>query len=325
MPRRLRRQATSQRTVRQLPERPPHPVPNATLSEFGEAIEDLRIWAGLTLQNLHDLHDNLARSTISEYQKGHKLPPWEWVYDYVSTCLTYPEPPNKPLTVKDIRTELKHWETAWAYVKNHLTPRKRHRTQRLKSATPETETTADNGDGASESRSHSHRIVTTSTVALRAARVGGLIVGTAIVVTVSVVGEEFIPGAPSPPPPWSVLVTGDVNALSSTQGIDLDSGKVLDRNTPGVDVVFSDNSSRLDAVNTHFVILPEPFRVRDRHYCSDVKGWTQAYPNVYSLTEGRNICVETDQKRVAMLTITRRARPETGTIGLRFITWDGPL
>ncbi len=72
-----------------------------------------------------------------------------------------------------------------------------------------------------------------------------------------------------------------------------------------------------------FAVLPQPVP-QERTYCEQVTGWTRAGfgPYFYSLTEGRNICVKTDEGRLARLTVTRRATPATGTIGLRFITWE---
>jgi hypothetical protein len=84
MSRRLRCEATSQRTARQLPERPPHPAPDATPSEFAEAIGDLRKWAGLTLQGLKSLDMVFLESSSS------------FLYATGNPFLTLPEPPQAP-------------------------------------------------------------------------------------------------------------------------------------------------------------------------------------------------------------------------------------
>lgn len=75
-------------------------------------------------------------------------------------------------------------------------------------------------------------------------------------------------------------------------------------------------------VRVLFAVLPDPVPA-ERSYCEHATEWTRlTYPQVYGLTEGRNICVKTDEGRLSMLTITRRATPATGTIGLRFTTWE---
>jgi hypothetical protein len=89
-----------------------------------------------------------------------------------------------------------------------------------------------------------------------------------------------------------------------------------------VDTSFS-SVTHLDsmAVRSYFAVLPEPVP-EDRSQCEQVTDWTRdTYPDVYNLPEGRNICVKTDEGRLAMLTVTRRATPATKTISLRFTTW----
>jgi hypothetical protein len=122
----------------------------------------------------------------------------------------------------------------------------------------------------------------------------------------------------------AVRVVGNADDLPTSQGIDLDNGKTLAQLTPGVDISFSSRSTHLDSmgVRAFFAVLPQPVP-QERARCEQVTDWTrETYPNVYSLTEGRNVCVKTDEGRLAMLTVTRRATPATGTIGLRFITWE---
>ncbi|MGI9003523.1 MAG: hypothetical protein ACR2GH_18025 [Pseudonocardia sp.] len=113
--------------------------------------------------------------------------------------------------------------------------------------------------------------------------------------------------------------------MPTTQGLDLDTGQPADQLEPGVDVSFSSRSTHLDAMGVRvvFAVLPEPVPT-ERSYCADVATeWTRlTYPQVYGLTEGRNICVTTDEGRLSMLTVTKRATPTTGTIGLRGTTLE---
>jgi hypothetical protein len=51
------------------------------------------------------------------------------------------------------------------------------------------------------------------------------------------------------------------------------------------------------------------------------RGLDASNTNIYDLTEGRNICVITDEGRFSMLTIAKRASAATGTIDFHYTTW----
>lgn len=117
--------------------------------------------------------------------------------------------------------------------------------------------------------------------------------------------------------------SGEVDNLNTEEGMDLDTGqRHADQYAPGVDISFSSRSTHLDAhhLRVSYTVLPEPVAA-DKYVCETATGWTRRYAEVHTLTEGRAICVKTDEGRLSMMTITKRATNATGTISLRYVTW----
>lgn len=108
--------------AQQRSDNPTHPSATPTRTGFARALRELRLWSGLTLEEIRDLQPRLRVATSSDYERALRFPGWEWVYDFVSTCLTHPKPPHRPLAPHRLRGELEHWQTAWGHAKKHPTP-----------------------------------------------------------------------------------------------------------------------------------------------------------------------------------------------------------
>jgi hypothetical protein len=142
-------------------------------------------------------------------------------------------------------------------------------------------------------------------------------------------GHNATPTTPAPlsgstAPAAPIYASGNIDNLGTKEGMDLDTGqRHADQYAPGVDISFSSKSTHLDAHNERvsYTILPEPI-TEERRMCQQATGWVRAYADVYTLTEGRNICIKTDENRYSMLTITKRATAATGTIDFRYTTWN---
>lgn len=376
----------------QRPDNPTHPSATPTRTGLAHALRALRSWSGLTLQDLEALQPRLRVTTSSDYERALRFPGWEWVHDYVTTCLTHPKPPRRRLAPERLRAELALWQTAWSHAKNHPTPEPQPEPEpapvavtdpeaepreHVEQADPEPPDeaadlapTADTAQPAplitpepssspavDESPAHGDFEVTDASdiddhdtarpAGGNSSRRRGWLLAAAGVAVILAAGAaatatgvferppQTLPPVTAGPPSATntapqlptqvpVHVVGNADDLPTTHGIDLDTGERLPQLTPGVDVSFSSRSTHLDSmgVRAFFAVLPQPVP-QERTYCEQVTGWTrETYPDVYSLAEGRNICVKTDENRLAMLTITKRATLATGTISLRFITWE---
>jgi hypothetical protein len=379
-------------SAEQEPDGPTHPSETPTRAEFAHALRDLRSWSGLTLQDVRDLQPRLRVATSSDYERGVRLPGWEWTYDFVTACLTHPKPPRDPLAPDRLRAELGHWQTAWSHAKKQPPhePEAREHVQQaaepasLEPARPETaglvaadpepaaepmptstpeapaapvvgEPAGGDPDSAGFADLRHQDAPSSAAAGTSRRRRGRLLAAAALVVVLAAGTAATATGmfGPSPhalppatvsqlPPTASdtptaaatdasptpvqapVRVIGTADDLPTPQGIDLDNGQTLDQLTPGVDISFSSSSTHLDSmgVRSFFAVLPEP-APEERSSCEQVTDWTRdTYPDVYSLTEGRNVCVKTDEGRLSMITVTRRATPATKTISLRFTTWE---
>lgn len=106
-------------SAEQRPDQPPRPATDPTLAEFAGALKQLRVWAGLRLDDLPALSSSLKVSTSSDYERGLRSPRWEWLHAFVTVCLAHPKRPRQPLTAVDIRSELERWQSAWTHVNQH--------------------------------------------------------------------------------------------------------------------------------------------------------------------------------------------------------------
>lgn len=108
-------------SAEQQPTDPPPTPPTPTPKEFAGALKQLRAWAGLTLDDLAALAASLKVSTSSDYERGLRVPRWEWLHAFVTACLTHPKSPRQPLAAGHVHSELEHWQTAWTHARRHPT------------------------------------------------------------------------------------------------------------------------------------------------------------------------------------------------------------
>jgi hypothetical protein len=134
---------------------------------------------------------------------------------------------------------------------------------------------------------------------------------------------------PPPPPPSSVHKQGTADALTPTEGIDLDDAeRHPDQNTAGVDISFSASVEHLNAMDGKGVgaitVLPEAGPA-ERSRCARASGYARQQGGMTGLAAGRNICVKTSEERYSMLTITVPAKTDQGTVSFSYVTWVGTV
>ena len=123
----------------------------------------------------------------------------------------------------------------------------------------------------------------------------------------------------TPPLHWS----GVLDALTDKQGIDLDNGRIMDQDAPGVDISLYGQASHIGAMDLAVSYAVSPEHTKPEYgECVRVAGWTRLYADVYSLAVGRVICVRTDQHGLSAMVIEKPANANTGTIGFRYYTWE---
>lgn len=130
---------------------------------------------------------------------------------------------------------------------------------------------------------------------------------------------------PPPPPPSSVHKQGTADALTPTEGIDLDDAeRHPDQNTPGVDISFSASVEHLNAMDGKGIgaiaVLPEAGPAEPSR-CVRAAGYARQQGGMTGLAAGRNICVKTSEERYSMLTITVPAKTDQGTVSFSYVTW----
>lgn len=99
----------------QLSNSPPVPT-GSSRAEFGAALRALRHWAGLTQHGLERAHPDLCDATISDHERGVRLPRWEWVTINVTACLRHRLP---EATDAQLAAHVNQWRTQWARL-NHV-------------------------------------------------------------------------------------------------------------------------------------------------------------------------------------------------------------
>ncbi|WP_433524881.1 hypothetical protein ACQPZ2_07510 [Nocardia pseudovaccinii] len=96
--------------------------------------------------------------------------------------------------------------------------------------------------------------------------------------------------------------------LVNVEGIDLDNGQVRDQNVPGVDMSPSKTANSLNAMtdgHSRFAVPQDETRTGpDRCTAIPLVRWTQTLDDLYHLTTGSHLCVQTDQGNLADLTLT---------------------
>lgn len=317
---------------------PPRPTEATTVAEFGRALWTLRRkWANLTQKELEDAHPTLTDSTISDHERGVRLPRLEWLYAYVTACLQHRHPDATP---EDLNAEFHYWRAAWTRIEHAPTapaaPVPRATTPEIppNASQPATVTTdastapaPQDAPAATTDGPEPRRVRLPRRRVLAGAGVGVLVVA-ATITTVSTGTFDHTPdpasaqatGTTTPTTP--IHASGQVENLRGVEGIDLDTNGRADQEAPGVDISPAATATHLNAMANKvvFTVLPEPgTETRDR--CVKAVDWMRQIPNIYDLTEGRNICVITDEGRFSMLTITKRSSAATPVMNFHYTTW----
>lgn len=101
------------------PDTPPRPTAAGTVTEFGSAMRTLRRWSGFATQkDLEDADPELRDSTISDHERGFRLPRLEWLHAYVTRCLRKRYPAATP---EYLNAEFAYWRTAWTQLQHATT------------------------------------------------------------------------------------------------------------------------------------------------------------------------------------------------------------
>ncbi|MGH3871297.1 MAG: hypothetical protein ACRDSR_07245 [Pseudonocardiaceae bacterium] len=305
------------------------------MAEFGRCLRGLRQWAHkITQKALEGKHPALTDATISDHERGTRLPRLEWLHAYVVACLRHRYP---DFTREELTAEFEHWRAAWTRLEHAPAPRTltMPTPRDATPATPPEPATAVPGPEPAPAAITVDKPARSRRVQLPRRR-AVLISGGVVVLVVGVAAYATTGGLfehdPNPGPAHfagntatavPVHASGTVDNLGTKQGIDLDTGQRLDQNAPGVDISFSSASTHMDAManRVSYHVLPQPVTTPEKRMCETVDGWAREYKDVHALTEGRAVCVKTDEGRLSMMIITQRATNATGTISLRFITW----
>jgi hypothetical protein len=272
---------------------------------------------------------------VSDYERGTRVPKRDWVWIYVAACLRkrWPTAPDAQLTA-----EFTHWRDALNSIEpeqappppdppsqpssapdNTSTPTPAPVTQQTEPPTPPPDDTAPEpiripAPAAIESpRRHrpSRRVLIAS---------GGIALG--IVAVVGGVGFVLTRHTAAHPVD-TVHASGQVDDLRGVEGLDLDTGTRADQLAPGVDISPAATATHLNAMANRvtFTVLPEP-GAETRERCVKAVDWMRQIPGLYDLTEGRQICVMTDENRFSMLTLTKRSSAASPVLNFRYTTWQ---
>jgi hypothetical protein len=300
---------------------PPHPTADVTTwAEFGRALRVLRDdWSRLTLQQLADTHPALKVSTISDYETGKPVRRYEWLLAYVTACLRARQP---AMTRPQLDAEMAYWRTAWTRLEHAPTPQAPAvpaQRATVPQALPDPDTTpapAAATPAATDEPPQTRRRV-------RLPRGRALLISSgAVVLVVAAAVYATATGMFDTAPAVPVHASGTVDDLRGVEGIDLDTNNRADQEASGIDVSPAATATHLNAManKVTFTVLPEPgAETRDR--CVKAVDWMRQIPNIYDLSEGRQICVITDENRFSMLTLTKRSSAASPTMNFRYTTW----
>jgi hypothetical protein len=305
---------------------PPRPSEAVTVADFGRALRSLRRWSELTQKALEDAHPALTDSAISDHERGVRLPRFEWLHAYVVACLRSHRP---SLTREELNAEFEHWRDAWTRLEHAPTPQAAtvpEQRATVPTAPPDPDTaTAPAPVAATLAATHEPEPQRTRRVWRprgRALLISGgavvLVVAAAVYATTSGMFDTATPNNPAVP----VHASGTVADLRGVEGIDLDTNARADQEASGVDISPAATATHLNAMANKvvFTVLPEP-GAETRERCVKAVDWMRQIPNIYDLTEGRQICVMTDEGRFSMMTLTKRSSAASPVMNFRYITW----
>lgn len=309
---------------------PPRPAEGVTLVEFGAALKALREWSGLTQLSFQGTHRAMSDSSISRAENGAALPGYEWVNAYVVHCLRNRQP---SMTRPQLDAALAPWQAAWTRL-NHTTTEPGPAVPEPRATTTETPPTPVDDSESPDLPAAPDEPERPRRVRLPRGRVlvGGavLVVVVAAIITAAATGMFDTPDTPTTPAPLSssavavspVHASGQIENLRGVEGIDLDTNTRADQEAPGVDISPAATATHLNAMANRvtFTVLPEP-GPETRERCVKAVDWMRQIPGIYDLTEGRNICVITDEGRFSMLTLTKRSSAASPVMNFHYTTW----
>ena len=130
---------------------------------------------------------------------------------------------------------------------------------------------------------------------------------------------------PKPAPAPAVHAQGAANALTPTEGIDLDDAERQHQDISGVDISFSASVEHLNTMDGKGIgaiaVLGEAGPA-ERGRCERAGGYARQQGGMTGLAAGRNICVKTSEGRYSMLTITVPAKSDSATVSFSYVTWS---
>jgi hypothetical protein len=270
---------------------PPRPTEAVNRHDFGRALRALRTWSELTQKALEETHPALTDSTISNHERGVRLPRLEWLHAYVTQCLRQRHP---AATREELSAEFDHWRAAWTRLERADTaPGPAILTQQAPTqhapAPPAPPSRADDSQPApapptAPGDQHGRRRA--GWPRRRVVLIGG---GTAAVVAAVVYATAtgLFDNTPNTPAQFSgptapvvpVHASGQVENLRGVEGIDLDTNNRADQEAPGVDISFAATSTHLNAMANRvtFTVLPEA-GAEQRQRCVTAVDWMRQIP-----------------------------------------------
>ena len=303
----------------------PDPHSAATAQEFVERMNDLRLWAGnpslrmlrrlagTTATASGDTVDALPESTTSYLLNGRGLPRpprLEFVEAFVAACLSARSHPDDELA-----WELQRWRQAWRALAMETTAME----TTVAETTTVPEVTAEETAAVPVSGSRWRRAVVIAGAAV-------LVVAATVLVYQGSGGgraPETVAASATAQPAREVF-RGKVPALLDTDGIDLDKGRVVGQVTTGVDVTPWGQGNHLVVKSGAMLAMLAAPGSESYERCAAVpaKSKVTMVKGLYDMSAPRNLCVWTQEGRVAMLTLDETPSTRTGTIALHYVVWE---
>ncbi|MGQ0715730.1 MAG: helix-turn-helix domain-containing protein [Pseudonocardiales bacterium] len=297
---------------------PPRPAAVTTVADFGRSLRALRRWSELTQKALEDAHPALTDSTISDHERGTRLPRFEWLHAYVVACLRHRRPNS---TREELNAEMTYWRAAWTRLEHAQAP------QAPAVPTPRAADLTTPPEPAPVSVAVAVGELAPPPRRVRVPRGRVLLIsGGAAVLVIAVAVYAAVTGLfdrkPDDPGPV-VHASGTVDDLRGVEGIDLDTNTRADQEAEGVDISPAATATHLNAMANRvtFTVLPES-GAESRDRCVKAVDWMRQIPNIYDLVEGRQICVMTDEGRFSMLTLTKRSSAASPVMNFHYTTWN---
>jgi len=124
----------------------------------------------------------------------------------------------------------------------------------------------------------------------------------------------------------AVARSGAVRELGSVDGIDFDIGEVVAQDIPGADMSPGGEGNHMYAMShgtPDLALLPDTGPEQYQRCAGlDPAAWINHIRDVYQLRAGANICVRTDEGRIAMFTLDRVPSSGLQTMDLHYLVWQ---